>query len=290
MSKDLLQLMKLVKVSKYKETPPLKLLYEMFHEIETTLHYGRYRSWEILIELLANWIVEKEDYSLGSLSCKAFDGLELRYKDLYNHLKELDLFNAYVTAAKDSPWDYIGEIFLEQELVGPGQNLTPRAVVELMTAMVYGTRKVDGEAEWFTYNSYLNYVTWYTLTHHTPPRHLKSMDLPLHTQLDPCVGTGRFLIVASQMFPKANLVLFGIEINLSLYRACLVNMSLLSNHPFSIICADALRLDPNKTGPTSKIWDYGNQWLPPDMSMFYWKPPPIWHDRFSLKTFTEIKK
>jgi len=288
MSKELLQLMKLVKVSKYKETPPLKLLYEMYHEVEATLHYGRYRSWEILIELLANWIVEKENYSLGSLSCKAFDGLELRYKDLYNHLKELDLFNAYTTAIRNDPWDWLGEIFLEQELMGPGQNLTPRAIVELMTKMVYAGW--NPEAELLCYYSYQQYVTWYYLTKHAPPTHIEPMQFPLKTQLDPCVGSGRFLITASQMMPKAPLVLFGIEINLSLYRACLVNMALFSNHPYSIICADALRLDPNKTGPASPIWDLGNRWQPPDLSAFYWKPPPIWHDRFSLKAFTEFKK
>jgi len=104
------------------------------------------------------------------------------------------------------------------------------------------------------------------------------------------VGTGRFLIETSLMFPKAPLVLFGIEINLSLYRACLVNLALLSKHPYTIICADALRLDPNRTGPTSPIWDLGNRWVPPDVSAFYWKPPPIWHDRFSLKAFTETQQ
>jgi len=290
MSKELLQLMKLVKVSQYKETPPKKILYEMLHEIETRLHYGAFRNWEILVELLANWIVEHEDLTLGSMVCKAFAGLELKHKDLYNHINDLDLFKHYVTALREQPWDYLGEVYMEQELEGPGQNMTPRAVVEFMAVAVHDTRKMDGEAEWFTYNSYLNYVAWYTLTHHAPPRHLKPMELPLKTQLDPCVGSGRFLIVTSQMFPKANLVLFGIEINLSLYRACLVNMALLSKHPYSIICADALRLDPNKSGPTSKLWDYGNQWLQPDISTFYWKPPSIWHDRFSLKTFTEIKQ
>jgi len=107
---------------------------------------------------------------------------------------------------------------------------------------------------------------------------------------EPCVGTGRFLIVASQMMPKANLVLYGIEINPYLYHGCLINMSLFSNHPFSIICADALRLDPNKTGPASQLWHLGNRWNPPDISAFYWKPSPIWHDRFSLKAFTEKDK
>jgi len=95
------------------------------------------------------------------------------------------------------------------------------------------------------------------------------------------------------MMPKANLVLFGIEINPALYRACLVNMALFSNHPFSIICADSLMLDGNKTGPSSKLWDYGNQWLMPDLSPFYWKappPPPINPKSFSLKAFTEKDK
>jgi len=183
-SRELLELMKRVKVQQYKENPPLKTLYEIYHEIETTLHYGRYRTWEILVELLANWIVEKEDYSLGCQACKAFAGLELHHKDLYNNLKDLDLFNAYVTAARNDPWDHMGEIFLEQELAGPGQNLTPRAVVELMTKMVYATQKLDGEAEFFCYDSYLQHKLWYTLTYHAPPIHLKPMDLPVHTQLD----------------------------------------------------------------------------------------------------------
>jgi len=254
MSSDLQQLFKVIKVSKYKETPPLKLLYEMFHEIETTLHYGRHRSWEILIELLANWIVQKEDYSLGSLACKGFDGLELRYKDLYNKINEIDLFNAYITALRNNPWDWLGEIFLEQELVGPGQNLTPKAVVDLMIEM-------------------------------TLPKPVTK----LQTLLDPCVGSGRFLIEASLLRQDSPLVLFGIEIDPTLYRACLVNMALLSKHPYSIICADALRLDPNLTGPASQIWDYGNRWLPPDVSKFYWKPQPINPKSFSLKAFTEMQ-
>jgi len=183
-SKELLQLMKLVSLSKYKESPPKKLLCEMLHEIETTLHYGTYRNWEILVELLANWIVQNEDLSLGSCACKAFDGLELRYKDLYKHINSLDLFKHYVVALKQQPWDYLGEIYEEQGLVGPGQNMTPRAVVELMTQMVYATKKLDGEAELFCYDSYRRYEVWYYLTYHAPPNHLKEMDLPVHTQLD----------------------------------------------------------------------------------------------------------
>jgi len=252
---DLQQLLKVIKVSKYKETPPKKLLYEMLHEIEAKLHYGTYRNWDILVELLANWTVQNEDLTWGTIACKAFNGLELKYKDLYNHINGLDLFKHYVVALRQQPWDWLGEIFIEQELVGPGQNLTPKAVVDLMIKMT-----------------------------------LEEKITKLQTVLDPCVGTGRFLIEASLLNPDAPLVLFGVEINLSLYRACLVNMALLSKHPYSIICADSLRLEPKLSGPTSKIWDLGNQWLPPDVSTFYWKPPPIWHDRFSLKAFAEIKQ
>jgi len=168
--------------------------------------------------------------------------------------------------------------------------MTPRAIVELMIKMVHPTNKLDGEAELFCYDSYRNYVLWHYLTYHAPPTHLKQMDPPFKTQLDPAVGTGRFLIVANQMMPKANLVLFGIEISLALYRACLVNMAMFSNHPFTIICADTLRLDPAFTGPSSQIWDTGNQWLPPDLSRFYSKPPPITADKFSLKDFVKIGK
>jgi len=92
------------------------------------------------------------------------------------------------------------------------------------------------------------------------------------------------------MNKKAPLVLFGIEINLSLYRACLVNMAMFSNHPYSIICADTLMIDQKWCGANSPIWDLGNRWNPPDMAPFYWKPPPIWHDRFSLKAFTETQQ
>jgi len=61
-----------------------------------------------------------------------------------------------------------------------------------------------------------------------------------------------------------------------------------SNHPFAIICADALMLDPRFTGPTSRIWDWSNQWNPPDLSEFYVKPPPITAEKFSLKDFVKL--
>lgn len=110
------------------------------------------------------------------------------------------------------------------------------------------------------------------------------------TDLDPATGTGRFLIVASQMYPKTPLYLFGIEIDQSLYRACLVNMAMFSNHPYFIICADSLRLDPIMSAPMGPAWMAANQWNPPDMTSYYYKAPPpspINAESFSLKHFLE---
>lgn len=138
MSKELEDLMLRVKLRQYQESPPKKLLYHILDVIERESHYGRKENWNLLVELLDNWIVQHEDLSLGSCACKPFDGLELKHEDLYNRLNDLDLFRHYVVAAHKQPWDHIGEVFEEQRLFGPGQNLTPRAVVELMVKMTLG--------------------------------------------------------------------------------------------------------------------------------------------------------
>jgi len=290
LSKELLELIHLTRVSKYSKSDPKGVLLTTIEEIKMkTGHYSS-RSWEIMVEYLAKWLVLNNKTGIPCTPTAKFAGLNLKKDPLYEYLDNLDYFRHYYTAAKANPWDHIGEVFTELELVGPGQNMTPRCIVEFMTQMVHGTNKLDGDAEFFCYESYLNYRLWHYMERHFPPTHLKPVELPMHTQLDPCVGSGRFLIVASQMMPKANLVLFGIEINPSLYRSCLVNMAMFSNHPYSIICADALMLDPRYTGPTSILWDLGNRWDPPDMSTFYCKPPPITADKFSLKDFTKIKQ
>lgn len=290
MSKELLDLMQRTRVKKYAKDDPKKLMLGIVNEIKMkTGHYG-FRSWEMAVEYLAKWLVLNKKIGLASMPpLQAFKGLSLEKDKIYKYLDGLDLFRHYYMAAKAKPWDYIGDVYMiDLELIQPGQNMTPRAIVEMMISMTYATQKVDGDAQWFCFNSYEAYKLWYLLTYHTPAKHLKSLDIPVKTQLDPCVGTGRFLFIASQMMPKANLVLFGIEINPALYRACLVNMAMFSNHPYSIICADSLRL--GVTGPTHKIWDLGNRWNPPDLSAFYWKPPPINPEHFSLKAFTERDK
>jgi len=296
LSQELLKLMHRINVNKYSQSDPKHVLLRMIEEIRMKTGHWGFRSWELMVEYIAKWLVLNKKTGLACMApLQSFRGLNLKKDSLYEYLEDLDYFNHYYASAKANPWDHIGEVYIELGLVGKntGQNMTPRSIVELMTRMVYTSRwedlVKDGQMEWIIYEQYLQHLVWYWSIFHSRPKHIRAMEPPLHTQLDPCTGTGRFLIVASQMMPKANLVLFGIEINLALYRACLVNMAMFSNHPYSIICADTLAIDTKYSGCSSKMWDLGNQWTPPDMSIFYWKPSPIGPDRFSLKAFTEMK-
>ena len=268
-SKELLNLVDKIQLRQYEKSPPKKLLYAILQKINRKLHYGRFRSWEILVELLAD-----------ELAITKTKQVELA-KEIKPQLQ------GFIQACRKKPWDYLGEVYSEEGLVGPGQNMTPRHVVEMMTKMVHPSPWVY-EAEVFVFASLLAYVIEHERFWHMPPHHLKPVEVPVKTQLDPCTGTGRFLLVASQMLPKAPLRLYGIEISLPLYRACLVNMAIMSNHPYYIICADTLRLDDSKLP-----YLVANRWNPPDMSKYYWKPPPpppIRSDAFSLKAFTKLKK
>jgi hypothetical protein len=243
-----------------KEGDAKKILYALLDEVEAETGYSGRWSWDILVELIADAIGiidEPWRYSLPNMPhSPLFRGnpASLRGKrnvsnKLVEHIKKTGLIEEFIVAAKAKPDDYLGEVFMERSLHGrrQGQVLTPMNVVNLMIQMTIGEE----------------------------PKELK-------TVLDPCVGSGRFLLGATLAYPKAPLVLFGIEIDISLYRTCLANMALFSNHPYSIICADSLRLDAENNGPSSPLWDYGNCWDPPDISAFYVKPPPITAQKFSL--------
>jgi len=132
-------------------------------------------------------------------------------------------------------YDPLGEVFTKAGLGGKGQILTPRWIVEYIVEQTVG-RALDER----------------------PDR------LPV-TVLDPCTGTGRFLVVAAQMYgPRLGhrLWLYGVELDPDLYRACLVNMRFVSPlSPYLILCGDALLLD---VGPGSLNWRFANQWDPPD--------------------------
>lgn len=160
------------------------------------------------------------------------------------------LLERYCRVARMKPWDHLGELFILERMGNPrlGQNLTPKPIADLMVMM-----------------------------------NMMEEPTSLQTMLDPCVGTGRFLLSTSNLYPYAPIVLYGVEIDLSLYRACLVNMRLMSTLPYNIICADSLRTDPLLSSP---IWRYVNLWDPPDLNIFYWKegPPP---KHFSLRDWVK---
>jgi len=179
-------------VKKFAESPPKKLLMKILHEIEVTKHYGRMRNWDLMVEMLAKCLVLNEDLTLANIGCRAFEGLSREKDELYKHLNRLNLLQHYVTAAKAKPWDYIGEVYGDMGLVGPGQNMTPRGVVEMMIKMTHARTKLNGEAAWFSYNSYRSYVFNYLIQHRVPPTHLRPMNIPQPiTQLDTsAVGAG----------------------------------------------------------------------------------------------------
>jgi hypothetical protein len=136
--------------------------------------------------------------------------------------------------------DHLGAIFNEYELAGRsnrmGQCLTPTAVVDFIVKSAIGIKPINR----------------------------------VETVMDPCTGTGRFLIEASRLNRHRPLQLFGVELDPIMYRATLVNMAIYSEHPYSILCANTLLLNQDVTTPEGCIWDKGNLWEPPDMSAYYY--------------------
>jgi hypothetical protein len=312
MSEKLEALLHRIKLSRAKEGDPKETLYALLEEIQQATGYSGRDSWNIMVELIADHLGIIRDpwrYSLpGFQNEPYFKGREAYSKQTFKisertlKVKErcAELVEMYVESARQHPWDHLGEVFMEQGLQGRnlGQMLTPRSIVEFMiktTMHEYAKTQdqvwIDSETVLWA-NEYTEKYGYFPLwARNAVEEALKTLEAYAKpkTVLDPAVGTGRFLIGASLMYPKAPLVLFGIEIDLSLYRACLVNMALFSKHPYTIICADTLRIDEKHTNAVSPMWDYGNLWSPPDMSVFYWKEPPITTEKFNLSEWLKIK-
>jgi hypothetical protein len=287
---------------------PKRALVELMDEVERKVHHFRKECWNITIELLADHLglmTNPLKYSLpnvkwaGPISKPSYPGFQQLKEQISTNLIE-----AYITEAKAKPWDYLGEIFIEEELAGRhnrlGQLLTPKQIVDFMIECT-GIGKIKENAferpdarteawlgiEAMAYELDLSKISTNLLLEQQHLRRILGVEpvwekytVKPQTVLDPCTGTGRFLIESTILKPKAPLILFGIEIDPSLYRACLVNMAMFSNHPYSIVCGDTLMIDTPYCGPGSKLWDHGNQWSPPDISMFYYKPKPPF--KFSL--------
>ena len=150
--------------------------------------------------------------------------------------------------------DHLGAIFEEYMLAGSknrlGQMLTPINVVDMMVMMLMGDKpltRVEGVME-------------------------------------PSLGTGRMLIEYSRLNPQKPLKLYGVEVDLNMYHAALVNMAIYSQHPYAIICANTLALDYTQH---PEVWNCANLWEPPDMNAFYYHYKPF---KFSLKNLAEDRK
>ena len=314
-SKQLQALIKRVKYKRYAQGDPKRALLELMDEVEQKVHHFRKECWNITIELLADHLgLFENPWKYSQPSVKWSGPVS---KPSYHGLKEVkekvpvDLIDAYIAAAKAKPWDHLGEIFTEEELAGRanrlGQCLTPRGIVDLMLKMTFGENEklrksysytkpdqatlIWQTAEALAFNDKLpiNLLAERARRHTVldmTPLLIKYEPKPI-TDLDPATGTGRFLIGATLMYPKLPLLLYGIEIDLSLYRACLVNMAMFSNHPYTIICADTLAIEAGYCGVDSKIWSMGNRWEPADISPFYWKPTPPY--KFSLAEMVKAR-
>jgi len=145
----------------------------------------------------------------------------------------LPLAIPYFSACVQDPWDWLGEVFEIKACGNPrlGQHFTPRSVVRFMVELVLGAPSALSPGE-------------------------------THTVLDPCTGTGRFLVDIATRYRHRGLALFGIELDLDLYRAALVNMRTYAmGLPYFILRADALLVDASLNSPN---WQFANLWDPPD--------------------------
>jgi len=291
-----------------KEGNAKQLFKGIMDEIYYATGHSTKRCWETAIELVADHlgiIDEPWKYSLPELPKSPLFKGEIKParrevpKDLAEKVRRTGLIEEFVEAARAKPWDYIGEVFVEERLANNrlGQMLTPRSVVQLMLQMTMEEYFLKKERAWVDAETLL-WAAEYTLKHGPPLWASKALERAVknvqdtnrpQTILDPAVGTGRFLIEASLMYPDEPLILFGIDIDVWMYRACLVNMALFSRHPYSIICANSLLIDEKYAGPSSTLWDYGNLWEPADVSKFYAKPPPVTADSFNLAEWIKLK-
>lgn len=135
----------------------------------------------------------------------------------------------------EEPYDYLGQLFSEKDcsVEGMGQLITPPWIVSYINDSVMELteeEEQDGER-------------WKLI-------------------LDPCTGTGRFLLDFVWRHRDKRLALFGVELDIDLYRAALVNMKLYGfGMPYFILRADALIVDLK---PGSPNWRFANRWDPPD--------------------------
>ncbi|CAB1065499.1 hypothetical protein D1BOALGB6SA_10296 [Olavius sp. associated proteobacterium Delta 1] len=141
--------------------------------------------------------------------------------------KLVGIYKQHFDAIHADRYDYLGDMYVDMQgrfsQSIKGQFLTPQNVTEMMAKMVMG----DGNK-------------------------------PLNV-LDPCVGTGRMLISASNYAPKGS-VFYGIDIDNRAIRTAFTNACI---HKVSmrLLCANSLT---QATDPRSEAgrhnWQYANHW------------------------------
>jgi len=98
-----------------------------------------------------------------------------------------------------------------------------------------------------------------------PSHFLRTVIGTAHSPLEHRRGLRRdssFLLDLAWRHRDRKLALFGVELDLDLYRACLVNMRLYAwEMPYLILRADALVVHLE---PGSPNWRFANRWSPPD--------------------------
>jgi len=218
-----------------------QILLEMFEMIQKSTGQDARASWNQLVRFLAD--------------CARVHPMLEEDRPVADRLMALALpFFTSLYNGRDAegclPWDPLGEVFTQVGAgdEGLGQNLTPRWVVQYINNSVIGGLNQENESE-----------------RELELRLLSSSGRNFLCALDPCCGTGRFLLdMVERHCHRLKIALFGVEKDLDLYRACLVNMRLWGANalcPYFILRADALICD---LGLTSPNWRWANVWDPPD--------------------------
>jgi len=139
------------------------------------------------------------------------------------------LIQAYrLPLIKSDGYDHLGDIFIENvigatEAGRKGLYLTPQPVVETMCRMTLGEKN--------------------------------SEEINV---LDPCVGTGRFLLTANKYAPKSRL--YGVDNNITMVRTAFTNASIYSISMY-LLHADSLYHETDISKPDGVYnWQFANRW------------------------------
>jgi len=135
----------------------------------------------------------------------------------------LPLVKAYMEACGERPYDYLGDLFTAKECANEslGQLITPEPIVRFINDSTIG--QTEGDGEW-------------------------------KLVVDPCVGTGRFLLHAAVRYRDRKLALYGVELDIDLYRASLVNMRFFAwGRPYYILPANSVLAATQVAYPSARF-------------------------------------